>query len=120
MGYAMDEWIVAWNPALADSADPPPWPIAGQVEVGPNVRDGWAVPYNFSSGSCYSDRREMTAEGKALMMMIDFHKVVVRDGIDPQAAHQQFLKIDEYRRMMDDNQICAPSRPEGVICKTTA
>jgi hypothetical protein len=37
----------------------------------------------------------MTAEGKALMMMIDFHKVVVRDGIDPQAA-------------------------EGVICKTTA
>ena len=35
----------------------------------------------------------MTAEGKALMMMIDFHKLVVRDGIDPQAAHQQFLKI---------------------------
>ena len=45
----------------------------------------------------------MTAEGKALMMMIDFHKLVVRDGIDPQAAHQQFLKIDEYRRLVDDN-----------------
>jgi hypothetical protein len=27
--------------------------------------------------------------------------LVVRDGIDPQAAHQQFLKIDEYRRLVD-------------------
>ena len=24
--------------------------------------------------------------------------LVVRDGIDPQAAHREFLKIDEYRR----------------------
>jgi hypothetical protein len=104
MGYAMDEWIVAWNPASADPADPASaLPSPGQIEVGPNAPGGWAAPYDFSSGSCYSDRRKMTAEGKALMMMIDFHKLVVRDGIDPQAAHQQFLKIDEYRRLVDNN-----------------
>jgi hypothetical protein len=106
MGYAMDEWIVAWNPASVDSADhAPALPGAGQVEVGANVPGGWAVLYDCSSGSCYPNRRKMTAESKALMMMIDFHKVVVRDGIDPQAAHQQFLKIGEYRRLVDDNRI---------------
>jgi hypothetical protein len=31
-------------------------------------------------------------------MFIDFHTLVVRDGIDPQAAHREFLKIDEYRK----------------------
>ncbi len=30
-------------------------------------------------------------------LFIDFHTMVVRDGIDPLAAHQEFLKIDEYR-----------------------
>jgi hypothetical protein len=99
MGYAMDEWIVAWNPALADPASALPSP--GQVEVGPNVSDRWAMLYQFSSGACYPARKQMTAEGKALMMMIDFHKIVVRDGVDPQAAHQQFLKIDEYRRFVN-------------------
>ncbi len=33
-----------------------------------------------------------------MMMFIDFHTLIVRDGIDPQAAHREFLKIDEYRR----------------------
>ena len=32
------------------------------------------------------------------MMFIDFHTLVVGDGMDPQAVHRQFLKIDEYRR----------------------
>jgi hypothetical protein len=31
-------------------------------------------------------------------MFIDFHTLVVGDGIDPLAAHAEFLKIDEYRR----------------------
>ena len=99
----MDEWIVAWNPASADSSDhAPALPRAGQIKVGLNVPDRWAMLYEFSSGSCDLSRCKMTAEGKTLMMMIDFHKLVVRDGIDPQDAHQQFLKINEYRRLWDD------------------
>jgi hypothetical protein len=30
-------------------------------------------------------------------VFIDFNTLVVRDGIDPQLAHKQFLLIDEYR-----------------------
>lgn len=32
------------------------------------------------------------------MVFIDFHTAVVGYGIDPVAAHTEFLKIDEYRR----------------------
>jgi hypothetical protein len=31
------------------------------------------------------------------MVFIEFHAMVVRDGIDPQEAHRAFLAIDEYR-----------------------
>jgi hypothetical protein len=33
-----------------------------------------------------------------LSMFVLFNTVVVRDGIDPAAAHQAFLEIDEYRQ----------------------
>jgi hypothetical protein len=33
-----------------------------------------------------------------LAMFILFNTLVVRDGVDPQAAHRAFLKIDDYRR----------------------
>jgi|SRR5689334_3539549 len=86
-------FIIGWVPLLFTG------PRAGQVEVGCNVPDRWTMLYQYSSGACYPARSKMTAEGKVLMMMIDFHKIVVRDGVDPQAAHHQFLKIDEYRQL---------------------
>jgi hypothetical protein len=33
-----------------------------------------------------------------MMLFIDFHTLTVRDGIDPKAAHEAFLAIDEYRQ----------------------
>lgn len=30
------------------------------------------------------------------MLFVDFHTIVVRDGIDPSVAHEAFLAIDEY------------------------
>jgi hypothetical protein len=35
---------------------------------------------------------------KLLAMFILFNTIVVRDGVDVAAAHQAFLKIDEYRQ----------------------
>ena len=32
------------------------------------------------------------------MLFIEFHTIVVRDRIPVDAAHREFLKIDEYRR----------------------
>jgi hypothetical protein len=38
-------------------------------------------------------------DGRSVMQMfLDFHAMVVRDGIDPQALHAEMLKVDEYRQ----------------------
>jgi hypothetical protein len=34
---------------------------------------------------------------QAMMMFITFNTLVVRDRVDVEAVHQEFLKIDEYR-----------------------
>jgi hypothetical protein len=37
------------------------------------------------------------ADLRPLRLFLEFHTLVVRDGIDPHALHKEFLKIDEYR-----------------------
>lgn len=34
------------------------------------------------------------------MVFVDFHTLVVREGIAPEVAHGEFLKIDEYRELI--------------------
>jgi hypothetical protein len=58
----------------------------------------WSKRYAYVGGACYTDWQEIALDRKVMMMFIDFHTCVVRDGVDPQAAHREFLKIDEYRR----------------------
>jgi hypothetical protein len=31
-------------------------------------------------------------------LLAEFHALVVRDGLDPQVVHREFLKIDEFRK----------------------
>jgi|ERR1700680_2006143 hypothetical protein len=98
MGLSIDGWMVAWNPANKEGIEVGPWPD----------QTGWSAPssegthperdYCFTSGCCHLARHEMTLEPKVMMMFIDFHTCVVRDGIDLFAAHAEFLKIDEYRQ----------------------
>jgi hypothetical protein len=87
MGYAIDKWMAVWN---MDSRE---------VKVGPwpDV-SGWSGRYDMSLGCCSSNRHRMSAEGQAMMLFIDFHSLVIGRGLDPQAVHREFLKIDEYRR----------------------
>lgn len=84
----IDDWMVAWTPHT------------NRIEVGPWPDEtGWsdAPRYAFTSGCCYVERHRMTTAMKVAMMFIDFHTIVVRDGIDPQLAHRAFLNIREYR-----------------------
>ena len=96
MTLGIDDWIVCWTPAGRgpdDSAEP------GAVlvdQLGSSAY--WDHRYAYTGGACYTDRRRMPLHGKVMMMFIDFHTLVVRDGIDPQAARREFLKIEEYRR----------------------
>ena len=87
MGYGIDEWVVAWKPRKRR-----------RVKVGPLSNPPCSERYPSSSGSCRTDRRKGSLANKVMRMFIDFHTLVVRDGIDPQAAHREFLKIDEYRK----------------------
>ncbi len=81
-----DEWMVAWN-------------RGGDVRVGPwPDKTRWSQGLSFTDGCCMSSWHEISSEGKVALMFIHFHTIVVRDRVDPQRVHQEFLKIGEYRR----------------------
>jgi hypothetical protein len=72
---------------------------AGQIKVGPHPdMTGWSDDFAYSGGSCFLALKEKSEIEQVAKMFIDFHSIIVRDGIDPQLAHKEFLKIDEYRR----------------------
>jgi len=88
----------------------------GKVEVGPWPDEtGWSEVYSNTIGGCFSDVHELPSHQIAARVFIDFATITVRDGIDPQAAHQAFLAIDEYRnsipRDMPGCEIPRPSAP---------
>ena len=87
--------MIAWTPeSWGDLKNE----TAGQVRVGPHPdTSGWSDKYALTTGACYLGRKSMPRWQQIALMFTDFHQIVVRDGIDPQAVHQAFLAIDEYR-----------------------
>jgi hypothetical protein len=103
MTLDIDNWIVCWTPASGPCSgirDPP-----GAILVDRLGSDAhWDHRrFAFTSGACYAERRHMTHEAKVMLMFIDFHTCVVRDGIDPRLAHREFLKVGEYRRRISSD-----------------
>jgi hypothetical protein len=47
---------------------------------------------------------------RGMMLFIEFNTIVVRDKIPVEAAHREFLKIDEYR------QCISPDIPGAAPC----
>ncbi|PGH52758.1 hypothetical protein CRT60_22695 [Azospirillum palustre] len=88
MSLGIDKWMVAWDPGMPERVAVGPWPD----------RARWSRGYAMSAGCTFSDRHAMDLAGKVACMFIDFHTLIVRDGIDPAAAHREFLKIGEYRK----------------------
>jgi hypothetical protein len=87
----VEHYMICWTPLQVESE------AAGEIIV---VRHGTHVSkrYLFSTGVCFTEQTSMAHEQQVLQMFLDFHTIVVRDGIDPQDAHREFLKIREYRR----------------------
>jgi hypothetical protein len=82
--------IIAWTAKYRTD-----YPNAGQVKVGPFVKEGdvdWIKPYASFGGAAYADRLQLSKEMTLAMLFVDFHTLVVRDGIDPQVAHQAFWR----------------------------
>jgi len=93
-----------WTPATSDRPD------AGRVAVYSRrahlarlaATGDRGADLLMSGGACWHDRY---APAQALwqrlaLLMVDFHTLVVRDGLDPQVVHREFLKVDEYRRLI--------------------
>ena len=85
------EAMYAWGPRRGRVAGKPvmvgPWPD----------RSGWSDPYLFTGGACYTALHGKSPEERKAQLFIDFHTMVVRDGVPPPDAHEAFLAIDEYR-----------------------
>lgn len=92
--------LICWNPA--ESAARP----AHRFRSGPSIRIGslleegdhdWTVDYAMSGGAAYTRTRGLTGAEAIAQLFIDFHTIVVGDGVDPQETHAAFLAIEEYR-----------------------
>lgn len=93
------ECMIAWNPTDRPSTRRSAETGEGAIKVGPwPDKSGWSQKYDFTGGACMLERHKLPKETIALLVLADFHTCVVRDGIDPLAAHREFAKIDEYRK----------------------
>jgi hypothetical protein len=84
------EALIAWNPDT------------DQIRVGPLLKRGdpdwteYPIYYDFTGGAAETARRSLEGLEAALAMFIDFNTIVVRDRVPVEAAHREFLKIEEY------------------------
>ena len=108
--------LIAWTPIHYADYDGPRRLTVGQVKVGPlisgDARD-WTEPYAHTGGAAYTRVRELRGAESALRCFVDFHHIVLRDGIDPQVAHEAFLAIDEYRDCLAADIPGSPNEEEG-------
>ncbi|WP_336487557.1 hypothetical protein [Methylobacterium nigriterrae] len=104
------EAIIAWTPARWADLRPD---TAGQVAILPHPDpEGHARRFMMSAGASSSALHALPEEQRIARLFIDFNTLVVRDGIDPQAAHRAFLAIDEYRfRIAPDTEGAAFEDP---------
>jgi hypothetical protein len=109
--------MITWTPDFSYLPNYPNAPNAGQVRV---VRYGNDYPHGHperqdrSIGACDLWWRQCTDLERIARLFIEFNTLVVRDRIDPQVAHREFLKIDEYRTHIALDIPGAEESPEGA------
>lgn len=92
----MIAWAPSWRtPTGRRTARP------GSVKVVPwPDSEDLASEHPSTVGACLARLHKLNKHQRAAQLFIDFHTLVVRDGISPADAHREFLKIDEYRRLI--------------------
>lgn len=101
MGLGIDDWMVAWG-------------YEGEVAVGrhPELYRSRTSELPRSAGNVFSSYQDLTLDQKRVQMLLDFHTLVVRDGVSIEDAHREFLKIDEYKYLISPDISGAEDRPE--------
>jgi len=88
MEFDINSWMVAWTPSHPGEIEVNEWPD----------KRGWSNRYYLKRD--VGSREKLSKWQKMMLMFVDFNICVVRDGIDPQKAHSEFLKIKEYRNII--------------------
>lgn len=81
--------LIAWNPET------------DQIKVDSlrlNWSTRWDAAYEMTTGGCNAEVQDMSDLSARHCVLSEFVTIVVRDRVDIDAAHREFLKIDEYRR----------------------
>jgi len=93
MAEAAIEWVPAW---WSDGEAP-----RGSVRVA-QKKPGWSIWQacwlDVGRPLFWQSARKPSENERVLQMLLDFHAMVVRDGIDPQTLHGEMLKVEEYRQ----------------------
>jgi hypothetical protein len=63
----------------------------------------WGATTKGSATAVGRDDETLPKWKAIALMMADWHAMVVRDGVDPQVAHREFLKIKEYRQLIAED-----------------
>lgn len=93
------ESMIAWTPTTGAWAEPPYKP--GSVRIGPwPDKQRWSDAYAMTEGACDAEIRKSSPIEQSLAVFMIFNKMVIRDGIDAEVAHEEFLKLDEYRERL--------------------
>lgn len=93
MLYDIDHWMVGWNSPEKSG------PRSQEVKVGPwPDKTRWSDDFEATAGCCnatWHDELE-TQEEKIDELIRGFFYLVLSEGIDPDAVHQEFSKIRGY------------------------
>lgn len=113
--YDIDKWMIGWNSPRDGKPE--------SVRVGPRPdRQRWSQDYDRTAGCCNSQWHELTPDEKMRDLVTGFLFLVLGEGLDPQAVHREFLKIEGYQELeasffgmgphlMFQNGQCSPYKP---------
>lgn len=90
----IEEVMVLWN--SAEQAEKLPGRV--RIAVVPHRADNRALNFlSRSVGACHAGWRTTSAEMLAAHLLAVYATATGRDGVPADAAHREFMKIDEYR-----------------------
>lgn len=73
-------------------------PETNQIKVGewPD-KNKWSKPYKMTGGFCFFEVHDMTPEQLKTYLFIEAYHMIVRDGVCPEAVHNEMIKIEAFK-----------------------
>lgn len=93
--------LIAWNPNQPLDANDGTEIRVDSLET--NYSSGWADNYFFSGGASFREYKQGGESLQAMRAYRDFVTLVIRDGMNPKAVYDQFIKIDEFEKFLPED-----------------